>query len=140
MAHDAHPNEPENSLKNAERALPESAGVGHAEEGPIYIDNQGDHGIHHVAPSLYYLIFGALMVLLFMTWAAAQVDLGVLNVPIAVGIATIKAVLILLFFMHVKFGSRLIWLFSSAAFVFVGIMFFFTFADYMTRSWFGISQ
>ena len=139
MAH-AQNNEPENSLKNAERADPEHAGVGHAEEGAIYIDNQGDHGIHHVAPSLYYLIFGCLMVLLFMTWAAAQVDLGILNVPIAVGIATIKAVLILLFFMHVKYGSRLIWLFSSAAFVFVGITFFVTFADYMTRHWFAISQ
>jgi cytochrome c oxidase subunit 4 len=128
------------TLRNAESLDPEHAGVGHSEDGPQYFDNQGDHGIHHIPPSLYYKIFGALMILLFLTWGAAQIDLGRLNVPIALGIAILKAVLIILYFMHVRFSSRLIWLFSSAAFVFVGIMFFFAFLDYMTRPWFGMSR
>lgn len=139
MAQVEHPTEPENSIRNAERLNPDHAGVGHSERGPEYVDEHGDHGIHHIAPSLYYLIFGALIVLLFLTWGAAQIDLGVLNVPIAVGIAAAKAILIILFFMHVKFSSRLTWIFASAAFVWISLMFFFTFIDYMTRHWFGIS-
>lgn len=93
---------------------------------------------HHIVPlSTYYKVFAALMVLLLITVAAAQIDLGAFNVPIAVGIAVAKAVLIILFFMHVKYSSKLVWVFSGAAFVFVGIMFALTMSDYFTRGLLG---
>jgi caa(3)-type oxidase subunit IV len=62
----------------------------------------------HVSPkSVYYSIFGALMVLTVITVAAAFVNLGSLNFPVALAIAIIKATLVVLFFMHVKYSSRL---------------------------------
>jgi cytochrome c oxidase subunit 4 len=104
-----------------------------AEHGEYHADSE-----HHIVPlSTYYKVFAALMVLLFITVAAARVELGVFNVPIAVGIAVVKAVLIILFFMHVKYSSKLVWVFSGAAFVFVGIMFALTLSDYFTRGWIG---
>ena len=62
----------------------------------------------HVSPkSVYYSIFGALMVLTTATVLAAYVNLGRFNAPVALAIATFKATLVVLFFMHVKYSSRL---------------------------------
>jgi cytochrome c oxidase subunit 4 len=61
----------------------------------------------HVAPkSLYYTIFGALMVLTVVTVLVATVNLGILNFPVAIGIAITKATLVILFFMHAKYSSK----------------------------------
>ena len=58
----------------------------------------------HVSPkSIYYVIFGALMVLTAVTVAVAFINLGSLNFPVAIGIAITKATLVILFFMHVKY-------------------------------------
>ena len=95
---------------------------------------------HHVVPvSVYLKVFTALMVLLVITLAAAAVDLshvwGPLNVLIAATIAVIKAVLIILYFMHVRYSSKLTWFFAGAAFLWLIVMFSFTFSDYMSRNW-----
>ena len=73
------------------------------------------------------------MALLVLTVAVAYLDLGPLGLAIAMAIATVKAVLILLYFMHVKFASPLTWVFSGAAFFWLAIMFALTLNDYLTR-------
>jgi cytochrome c oxidase subunit 4 len=88
----------------------------------------------HVSPkSLYYTIFGALMVLTALTVFVAFIDVGVLNFPIAIGIAITKATLVILFFMHVMYSSRLTKLFVGMAFFFLLILFALTLTDYLTR-------
>lgn len=91
----------------------------------------------HISPkSTYYTIFGALMVLTAITVIAAFTDLGLLNFPVALGIAIFKATLVILFFMHVKYSSRLTKLICGAAFFFLLILFGLTLSDYLSRGWF----
>ena len=88
----------------------------------------------HVVPvSVYLAIFGGLMVLTLITVAVAFVDLGNLNVLVAMTVAVIKATLVVLYFMHVRYSSRLIWVIVVAGFFWMGIMFALTFSDYATR-------
>ncbi len=62
----------------------------------------------HVSPkTTYYAIFGALMVLTAITVSIAFINLGPLNFPVALAIAILKATLVILFFMHVKYSSHL---------------------------------
>ena len=90
----------------------------------------------HVAPkSLYYLIFGALMVGTALTVGAAYVDMGALNGVVMLAIACTKALLVVLFFMHVRWSTRLTWVVAASGFVWLLIMFGFTLANYMTRGW-----
>jgi len=90
----------------------------------------------HVAPkSLYYLIFGALMIGTALTVGAAFVDMGALNNVVMLAIACTKALLVVLFFMHVRWSSRLTWVIAASGFVWLLIMFGFTLADYMSRGW-----
>lgn len=97
---------------------------------------------HHIIPvHVYIKVFVALMVLLIVTVLAAMEDFsirlhwGPANVVIAMAIAVAKALLVVLFFMHVKFSSRLTQFFAAFAFLFLGVMFFFTFSDYFSRNW-----
>ncbi len=112
----------------------ERFGTGRAEHGSEHHDQRDDH--HHiVTPATYIKAMAVLMVLLVLTVAAAQFEMGFLNVPIALAIATAKAVVIMMYFMHLKFSSKLVWIFATVAFVFVGIMFALTLSDYFTRDW-----
>ena len=112
----------------------ERFGAGHAGGSPEHHDQRDDH--HHiVTPATYVKAILVLMVLLIVTVLAANVEMGVLNVPIALAIATTKAVVIMMYFMHLKFSSKLVWIFASVAFVFVGILFALTMSDYFTRDW-----
>jgi len=91
----------------------------------------------HVSPkSTYYAIFGALMVLTAVTVGVAFVNLGALNFPVAITIAITKATLVILFFMHVKYSSRLTKMVVGMAFFFLAIMFGLTLTDYGTRGWY----
>jgi cytochrome c oxidase subunit 4 len=90
--------------------------------------------MHHVVPkSTYIIIFAWLLALLVLTVAASSVDLREWNVPVALAIAIIKAVLIVLFFMHVRYSSRLVQLFAAGGFVWLAIMLSFTMADVWAR-------
>jgi len=85
----------------------------------------------------YYIIFAWLMGLLIVTVIAAQVDLDRLfpglNLIVAMIIATVKGSLVVLYFMHVKHSSKLTWIFATAAFLWLGILLFMTYNDYLTR-------
>ena len=91
----------------------------------------------HVSPkSTYYAIFGALMILTGITVAAAFVNMGSLNFPIAISIAITKATLVILFFMHVKYSSRLTKMVVGMSFFFLSILFALTLTDYLSRGWY----
>ena len=88
----------------------------------------------HVSPkSTYYLIFGALMVLTAITVAVAFQPLGVWNFPVAIAIAITKATLVILFFMHARYSSKLIKLFVGTAFFFLAILLGMTMTDVLSR-------
>ena len=88
----------------------------------------------HVSPlSTYLSIFAALMVLSAITVGAAFINLGSFNPVVALAIAVIKATLVILFFMHVKYSSRLTKITVVMSFFFVAILFAETFMDYATR-------
>ena len=88
----------------------------------------------HVSPkSIYYGIFGTLMVLTAVTVGVAFVNLGAFNFPVAIGIAITKATLVILFFMHAKYSSTLTKLFVGTAFFFLFIMLGLTMTDYLSR-------
>lgn len=82
---------------------------------------------------MYYLVFGALMVLTVVTVAVAFVDLGPWNDLVAMAIAVTKAVLVILFFMHVRYSSRLVAITALGGFFWLGIMVVLTLSDYLSR-------
>jgi cytochrome c oxidase subunit 4 len=91
----------------------------------------------HVSPkTTYYAIFGALMVLTAITVTIAFINLGALNFPVALGIAILKATLVILFFMHVKYSSQMTKLICGSAFFFLMVLFGLTLSDYLSRGWF----
>ncbi|MDP9380830.1 MAG: cytochrome C oxidase subunit IV family protein [Chloroflexota bacterium] len=98
---------------------------------------QRDHEEHHVIPPRnYVIVFGLLVVLTILTVLAANFQFGgLLNEVVALGIATMKASLVILFFMHVRYSTPLLRLVVAAGFIFFGIMVLFTMADFVSRDW-----
>jgi cytochrome c oxidase subunit IV len=89
----------------------------------------------HVAPkSMYYMVFGALIVGTLLTVAAAKVDMGALNNVVMLAIAGTKATLVILFFMHVRWSSRLTWVVAMAGFFWLMLLFS-VLGDYVSRGW-----
>jgi cytochrome c oxidase subunit 4 len=84
---------------------------------------------------VYYLIFAALMACTALTVAVSFVDLGPINAVVALTIAVLKATLVVLFFMHVKYSTRLTWLVIAGSVFWLGILLALTFSDYLTRAW-----
>src|ERR1051325_10678706 len=88
----------------------------------------------HVAPkSMYYGVWLALMVGTGLTGLAAEVDLGALNNIVMLAIACTKALLVVLFFMHVRWSTRLTWVVAASGFFWLLILFGLTMQDYLTR-------
>jgi len=90
---------------------------------------------HIVSKKIYLSIFGALMVLTALTVTIAFINLGRLNTFVALTIAVCKALLVVLFFMHVRYSSRLIRVIVLSGFFWLAIMVTFVLSDYFTRSW-----
>jgi cytochrome c oxidase subunit 4 len=82
---------------------------------------------------VYLVIYFLLMALLIGTVAASGLDLGGGNVLIALAIAVAKALLVILFFMHVRHGLRLTWIFAAAAFLWLSLLLGLTMTDYTSR-------
>ena len=99
------------------------------------------HDQHHVVPKrVYYVIFATLMVLTAVTVGVAYIDLGAMNAVVALAIACFKATIVVLYFMHVKYSTRLVKLTVIAGLYWMGILFALTFGDYLTRAWGTFSQ
>lgn len=90
---------------------------------------------HIVSPLQYCMVFGTLLLFTGLTVVAAYIDLGVLNPIIALGIASFKAVVVILFFMHVKYQSRLIKMTVGSGFFTFLVLITLTLSDYMSRAW-----
>jgi len=92
------------------------------------------HG--HVTPlGVYFAVFATLMVLTGVTVAVAYVNLGELNKVVALGIAGFKATIVVLYFMHVKYASRLTKLFAVTGIFFLAVLLGLTMVDYGSRTW-----
>src|SRR5262245_12626302 len=91
---------------------------------------------HIVQPRVYVMIFLALLVGTILTaWVAYYDFPGPLNAIVALTIAVIKATLVILYFMHVRYSPKLISLIIAAALFWMALLFALTISDYSTRAW-----
>jgi cytochrome c oxidase subunit 4 len=91
---------------------------------------------HIVSRTVYFVIFGALLLGTALTYYTAQLDLGAnLNTIVALTIAGIKATLVILYFMHVRYSSRLTWVIIASGIFWLGILFVLTLSDYGSRKY-----
>ena len=91
----------------------------------------------HIVPvKVYLVIFFSLLLGTALTVFAAFYDFPwQLNTIIALTIASVKATLVVLYFMHVRYSNRLVWVIVISALFWMGILFALTFSDYATRGW-----
>lgn len=92
-------------------------------------------GEHVVSPKLYVGIFLFLMVMTTLTVIAASFDLGWANPVVALVIATLKATTVILFFMHVKYSTRMTQIVIVSALFFLFLLLGLTLTDYLSRAW-----
>lgn len=98
--------------------------------------NDPEHQEQHiVGPPIYLTIFFCLLVLTAITTGVAFIDLGVFNPIIALAIACVKASLVVLFFMHIKYSSRLLKMTVLAGLFTFMLLMTLTMTDYISRAW-----
>jgi cytochrome c oxidase subunit IV len=90
---------------------------------------------HLTSPKTYFIVFLILLALLALTVLASGTEHKLLNSVLAVTIAVSKAVLIMLYFMHLRDSSQLTRVFAMAGFLWLAILLGLTLSDYQTRSW-----
>ena len=93
-----------------------------------------DQSHSHPSPWLYFGILCALVIGTVLTYEIAKIDLGIFNPVVALTIAVIKAVLVILFFMHVYYSNKLTKLTVAAGFFWLMIMITMSLSDYLTRT------
>ena len=104
-------------------------------QDPANVTN-AQHTEHHiVTPIQYTMVFGTLLLFTLLTVGAAFVDMKWANPVIALGIACFKAVIVILFFMHAKYQSRLIKMTIASGFFVFLVLIVMTMSDYISRSW-----
>ena len=101
----------------------------------LNVTNPEHSEIHLVTPLQYSYVYGTLLIGTILTVLAAKVELGVFNPIVALGIACFKATIVILFFMHVKYQSRLIKITVGAGFFTFIVLITMTLSDYMSRAW-----
>jgi cytochrome c oxidase subunit 4 len=95
-----------------------------------------EHADHQIiTPATYAIVFVTLLVFTGITVGAAYIDLGIFNPVVALAIASFKAVVVILFFMHVKYQSKLIKLTVAAGFFTFLVLITMTMSDYISRAW-----
>ena len=95
-----------------------------------------EHADHHiVTPRVYGIVFASLLVFTGITVAAAFLNLGIFNPIVALAIACTKGVIVILFFMHVKYQSKLVKLTVASGFFTFLILITMTLSDYVSRAW-----
>jgi cytochrome c oxidase subunit 4 len=103
---------------------------------PKHHDEPTHHEEHIVSPKLYLLIGATLLIFTGITVGASLIDLpGDLNAVVALAIACIKMTLVVLFFMHVKYSSKLTKLTVAAGFLTFVVLITMTMTDYISRAW-----
>jgi cytochrome c oxidase subunit IV len=90
---------------------------------------------HKIQPSTYGLVFVALIALTGLTVGLGGVDLGPLHTAVCLAVASTKAALIILIFMHVLYSPRMTWVVVTGTLLFLAILLLLTITDYLTRGW-----
>ena len=88
---------------------------------------------HTVPKRTYYVIYAILLFCTYLTWQVAYFDLGAMNTVAALVIAAFKATIVVLFFMHVLYSTRLTWAVVIGSLFWLGILLALTFNDYLMR-------
>ncbi len=86
-----------------------------------------------------FTVYFALLALTAITVGAAFIDMALLNTPVALGIASIKALLVMYFFMELRHSPKLTWVFMGSSGVFLAIMIMLTLSDVLSRNWLGVA-
>ena len=95
-----------------------------------------EHAEHHIVPPIHYVyVYIALLIGTALTVIAANVDMGVFNPIVALAIASTKMVIVILFFMHAKYQSRLIKMTIGSGFFLFLVLITMTMTDYISRAW-----
>lgn len=95
---------------------------------------------HVVSRKTYIVVWVALMALMILTAGLSRIDLGEWSTVVALAIAAIKALLVILFFMHVRYESqKMAWVFVVAGFFWLGILLALTMTDYLSRGSLGVA-
>jgi len=90
---------------------------------------------HVTSRKVYFAIFAALLALTFLTVKVAEIDLGRFNTIVALTIACTKALLVVLFFMHIRYSTRLTKLVVVGGFLWLALLIALTSVDVFTRAW-----
>jgi cytochrome c oxidase subunit IV len=91
---------------------------------------------HHApATRVYYIVYIALMILLLLTVGVHWLEWGIWGTVAALTLAVVKAVLVVLYFMHVRYSSRLVWVFALSGFIWLALLLGGLLSDYMSRGW-----
>ena len=95
---------------------------------------------HIVPKKTYLLVWLALMLLMAATAGLSRVNLGEWNTVVALAIATVKAMLVLLFFMHVRYENyKITWVVVIGGFFWLGLLLALSMTDYLTRGYLGVA-
>jgi cytochrome c oxidase subunit 4 len=108
----------------SEELINHNADSGHAEHEP-----------HIVGPKIYFIIFMSLLVGTALTIGATYIDMGPWNPVVALAIACAKATLVVLFFMHIKYSSKLMKMTVGAGVFTFLILVGMSMSDYISRAW-----
>ena len=91
---------------------------------------------HVVKPGVYLAVFGGLILLTVLTVALSRVHMSeTMHTVVGLVIAVAKASLVLMFFMHLFYSSRLTWVVALSGLLWLGILIGYTMSDYLTRGW-----
>jgi cytochrome c oxidase subunit IV len=88
-----------------------------------------------LAKKTYVKVWATLLLLLAVTVGVAYIHLGPFNIFAALTIAIAKALVIAMYFMHLRYSPRLTWIVAGAGFLWLLILFAISLGDYLTRSW-----
>ncbi len=91
---------------------------------------------HAITPKTYFKVFATLLVLTVVTTFVAFIDLHRFNIVVAIAIALTKALLVILYFMHVRFSSRVTKVYVFVGMVWLGLLLVGVLHDTITRGWF----
>ena len=95
---------------------------------------------HVVSRKTYIVVWVALMALMVLTAGLSRIDLGEWSTVVAMAIAVIKALLVILFFMHVRYeDQKITWVVIIAGFFWLGILLALSMTDYLSRGYLGVA-
>ena len=95
---------------------------------------------HVVSRKTYFVVWVALMALMVLTAGLSRIDLGEWSTVVAMAIAVIKALLVILFFMHVRYeDQKITWVVIIAGFFWLGILLALSMTDYLSRGYLGVA-